>query len=80
MSLPPIPKLPVQLPVKATLFGDGRDGYKLQIRENKKFGVQVVSVRESSDAEWKHELTITCLPDQTFASYAEMLEAIQMLE
>ena len=61
--------------MRATLFGDGAKGMRLQVHENEKYGVACTAVLPERGKKW----TQTWMSDRTgedeFESYAELRTA-----
>lgn len=69
------PRLPTSLPMTAVMYGDGRNGYAIQVHRNRMLGVECRAERKNRHSPfveyWTHRST-----DQVFSSYRELRESV----
>ena len=73
-------EIPYKLPMKATMFVDLAKGGYLRSYENREHGIHMTVSAETRNAKAGRTFAIDHLPDQVFASLAELREAVRDAE
>lgn len=68
--------LPETIKMFTAQFGDGQEGYAIQILRNNEFCIQCDAVRAKRGAPWVEIFTSDHLPGQAFPSFKALREAV----
>ena len=69
-------KLPDDISMQATMFGDGAKGMAVQIYVNEEHGVTMTCLRPTRNTAWQREFTHINLPNKVFTTYEAMQKAV----